>query len=217
LNIITNIMGHDLAIIVVWNFLFIGSYGIDTDVIHLLVLFEHQCCVHCLNMNVICLFILFRHECCVSIYIVYRWKSCTQLLCLNNTWHLRVNDMNSWNNIFHTDLEWKAYKFVMMWLVKKFRENLKDFNVKLNTNCKIWKKSWWVKFLNMKKILEKFQCIVQLNYSFYGGLFLNLNFDITMTYFLNPQFSFFVCDKHSVTISKVHNESIYKKKFIHNF
>jgi hypothetical protein len=26
-----------------------------------------------------------------------------------------------------------------------------------------------------------------------------------MTYFLNPHFSFFVCDKHNVIISKVHS------------
>jgi hypothetical protein len=36
-------MGHDLAIIVVQNLLFIGSYGINTNVIHLL---------YCLNINV---------------------------------------------------------------------------------------------------------------------------------------------------------------------
>jgi hypothetical protein len=77
-------MGHDLAIIVVRNLFFISLFGIDMDVIHLLVLFEHRCCVHCLNMNVICLFVLFRHECCVSIRIVYTQKSCTQLPYLNN-------------------------------------------------------------------------------------------------------------------------------------
>ncbi len=38
---IANFMGHNLAIIVVQNFLFIGLYGIDTNVIHLLILFEH--------------------------------------------------------------------------------------------------------------------------------------------------------------------------------
>jgi hypothetical protein len=38
---ITNIMGHNLAIIVVRNVFFIRSYGINTYVIHLLVLFEH--------------------------------------------------------------------------------------------------------------------------------------------------------------------------------
>jgi hypothetical protein len=66
-------------------------------------------------------------------------------------------------------------------------------------------------------MLEKYQCILQLNYSFYGGLFFNLNFDITMTYFLRAHFSFFVCDKHSVIISKVYNESILFLKLIHNF
>jgi hypothetical protein len=40
-NPITNFMGHDLAIIVMQNLLFIGSYGIDMNVIHLIVLFEH--------------------------------------------------------------------------------------------------------------------------------------------------------------------------------
>jgi hypothetical protein len=34
-----------------------------------------------------------------------------------------------------------------------------------------------------KKLLEKFQCIIQLNYSFYGGLFFYFNFNITMTFF----------------------------------
>jgi len=50
-------MGHDLAIIVMRNLLFIGWYGINTDVIHLLVLFEHSYPVHRLNINVICLFV----------------------------------------------------------------------------------------------------------------------------------------------------------------
>jgi len=39
--IIINFMGHDLVIIVVQNLIFLGSYGIDIDVIHLLILFEH--------------------------------------------------------------------------------------------------------------------------------------------------------------------------------
>jgi hypothetical protein len=43
---ITNFMGHDLTIIVMKNLFFIGLYGIDTYVIHLCVLFEHQRCVH---------------------------------------------------------------------------------------------------------------------------------------------------------------------------
>jgi hypothetical protein len=61
-------MVHKLAIIVVQNLLFIGSYEINTNVIHLLVLFEHRCHV---NMNIICLFVLFKHKCCMSIYVVY--------------------------------------------------------------------------------------------------------------------------------------------------
>jgi len=36
-------MGHDLAIVVMQNLFFIGSYGIDTYVIHLIVLFKHEC------------------------------------------------------------------------------------------------------------------------------------------------------------------------------
>ncbi len=113
---IIDFMGHDLAIIVVRNFLFIVLYGIDTNVIHLIVLFEHQCLVHCLNTNVTCMFILlFRHGCCMYIHIVYTWKSCTQLLCLNNARHSCLNDTNPWNNIFHMDLEQthETYKFVM--------------------------------------------------------------------------------------------------------
>jgi hypothetical protein len=145
---IKNFIGHDLAIIVVRNLLLIGLYGIDTDVIHLLVLFEHQCHVHCLDMNVICLFVLFRHKCCVYIHIFYTWKSCTRLSCLNNAWHLCVNDMNPWNNRFCMDLEWthEAYKFVMnsttwtferkefcMWVV------LEDIIIiLLNIPCNTW-------------------------------------------------------------------------------
>jgi hypothetical protein len=40
-NPITNFMGRDFAIIIVQNLLLIGSYGIDMNVIHLFVLFEH--------------------------------------------------------------------------------------------------------------------------------------------------------------------------------
>jgi hypothetical protein len=43
---------------------FLGSNEIDIDVIHLLVLFEHQCCAHCLDTNAICIFVLFRHKSC---------------------------------------------------------------------------------------------------------------------------------------------------------
>jgi hypothetical protein len=112
---IKNFIRHNLAITIVQFFLFISPYGIDTYVIHLLVLLEHQCRVHCLDMNVICLFILFKHKCCMSICIVYTRKSCTWLLCLNNAWHLCVNNTNPWKNRFCMDLKWthEAYKFVM--------------------------------------------------------------------------------------------------------
>jgi hypothetical protein len=70
-----NLGGHDLTIIVVRNLLFIGSYGIDPNVTHLLVSFAHQYCAHCFDMNVICisyclnadvvcLYVLFTHENC---------------------------------------------------------------------------------------------------------------------------------------------------------
>jgi hypothetical protein len=38
---ITTFMGHNLVIIIVQNLLFIGSYDIETNVVHLFVLFEH--------------------------------------------------------------------------------------------------------------------------------------------------------------------------------
>jgi hypothetical protein len=71
---ITNFMGHDLAIIIMWNLLFIGLYGIDTDVIQLLVLFEHRCYVHYLDTNVICMFILFKHN-VVCLFVLLTHKS----------------------------------------------------------------------------------------------------------------------------------------------
>jgi hypothetical protein len=98
----------------VWIF-FIDLYRINTNVIHLLILFEHQCCVHCFNMDVIYLFILFKHKCYMYIRVFYTQKSCTWLLCLNNAWHLCLNDMHLWNNIFRTNLErtHEVYIFVM--------------------------------------------------------------------------------------------------------
>ncbi len=64
-------MGHNLAIIIVQNLFFIGSCGIGMDVIRLLVLFKHQCCVYSLNTNVICMFVLFRQKCSMSIHVIY--------------------------------------------------------------------------------------------------------------------------------------------------
>jgi hypothetical protein len=115
INNITKFMGHDLTIIVVRNLLFIGLYGKDMDVIQLYVLFEHQCRVHRLDTNVIWMFVLFGHECCVFICIVYTWKLCTSLSCLNNVRHSHVSNTNPWYNKFCTYLErtHEAYKFVM--------------------------------------------------------------------------------------------------------
>jgi hypothetical protein len=132
---IINFIGHDLAIIIVQNLISIGSYGINMNVIHLLILFEHWCCVHCLDTNVICLFELFRHKCCVSIFIVLTRKSCTQLPCLNNPWHSCVNDMNPWNNKFCTnfDLTHEAYLTCI-----RGQETFHDAN---NTYAK-WMQCW---------------------------------------------------------------------------
>jgi len=76
---------------------------------------EHWCHVHCLDTNVICLFALFKHECYVFICIIYKWKLCTQIPCLNNAWHSCVNNTNPWNNIVRIDLEraHEASKFMM--------------------------------------------------------------------------------------------------------
>jgi hypothetical protein len=58
---------------------------------------------------------MFKHKCCMSIHVIYAWKSCTWLLCFKNAWHSYLNNMNIWNNRYHTNLKWthEAYKFVM--------------------------------------------------------------------------------------------------------
>jgi len=79
---ITNFMGHNLTIIVMQNLIFIGSYEIDMDVIHLLVCLniDSMCivyaqmsyaCSYCLNTNVACLFVLFTHESCARDFRVW--------------------------------------------------------------------------------------------------------------------------------------------------
>ncbi len=125
----------DLAIIVVWNLFFISSYGINTDVIHLLscLNIDIMCIVltqisyaysYCLNMNVVCQLTsntvwaprisrlsFIRGN---LIRVVYTWKSCTWLPCINNAQHL--NNTNLWNNKFCMHLEWthEACKFMML-------------------------------------------------------------------------------------------------------
>jgi hypothetical protein len=44
------------------------------DVIHLLILFEHRCHVHCLDMNVICLFI-FLHTDVACLFVLFTHKN----------------------------------------------------------------------------------------------------------------------------------------------
>jgi hypothetical protein len=119
-------MGHNLVIIVVWNVFCISLYGINSDVIHLLVLFEDRCHAHCLNTNVICLFVLFRQESCVFIHIIYTMKLCTWFSCLNNAQHSCLNNTNLWNNKLCTDLKriYETYKFVMI-LSNYFFQNIK--------------------------------------------------------------------------------------------
>ncbi len=89
-------MGQDLATIIVQNLLFIGSYGINT--------------------NVICLFVLFKHKCYMFIRLDYTRKSCTWLMFVNNAWHLCLNDTNPWNNKFHmvSKQTHEAYKFLIL-------------------------------------------------------------------------------------------------------
>jgi hypothetical protein len=127
MNMITNFMGHDLTIIVVWNLFLACSYGTHMNIIHLLVLFEHRYCAHCLYTNVICVFVLFKHKCCIYSHVVYTWKSCTWLLCLHNAQHLCLNNTNIWNKKFHIDLKWthKTYKFVVMMITLTWNKHKK--------------------------------------------------------------------------------------------
>jgi hypothetical protein len=56
-----------------------------------------------------------------------------------------------------------------------------------------------------------------MNSSFDDALFFIFYFDTILMYFLSPHFSFSICDKHSVVISKVHYESISFLEFIQIF
>ncbi len=80
-DIITNLIGHNLTIIVIQNLFLIGSYEINTNVIHLFVLFEHQCCAHCLNMNVIYLFILFKYK-VVCLFVLFKHENFAHDFCV---------------------------------------------------------------------------------------------------------------------------------------
>jgi hypothetical protein len=108
------------------KYVFISLYGINTNVIHLLVLFEQWYRAHCLNTNVICLFVSFTHRCCMSICVVYTRKSYTRLSCLNNAQDSCLTNTNLWNNKFWMDSEQthEAYKFVMTWLEVASKSNV---------------------------------------------------------------------------------------------
>jgi len=121
---ITNFMGHNLAIIVMHIFFHkMGSYGKDTDVIHLFVLFEHWCHMHYLDTNAMCLFILFKHRCCVFICVVHTRKSCTQLPFLNNAWYEPMKPINLW---------WTFLKTTICCNLDT------KFNPQINSKCKGW-------------------------------------------------------------------------------
>jgi hypothetical protein len=66
-------------------------------------------------------------------------------------------------------------------------------------------------------IYGKFQCTSLINFSFDDALFFIFYFDIILTLFLSPHFSFSLWDKCSVIISKVHYKSIMFLEFIQNF
>jgi hypothetical protein len=74
-----------MATIIVQNLFFIGLCEIDTNVIHLFILFEHQCCAYCLNTNVIRIFILNMDVVCL--FMLFTHRSHAHNTCLNNAWH----------------------------------------------------------------------------------------------------------------------------------
>ncbi len=116
------------------NLLFISLYGINIDVIYLLVLFEHWYRGHCLDTNVILLFILFKHKCCMSICVVYTQKLYTWLSCLNNAQHSCLINRNLWTNRFRTNLKriHEACKFVMLFYKYQF-EAYHDLNKRVKS------------------------------------------------------------------------------------
>jgi hypothetical protein len=71
-----------------------------------------------------------------------------------------------------------------MWLVTKFKEKFKDFNVKWNSNCKKWQESRQVKFLNMKKTyVGKISMHFTIKLFILWCITFYFSFDIIMTFF----------------------------------
>jgi hypothetical protein len=98
---------------------------------------------------------------------------------------------------------------------KKSMQKTKKINVKWTLKDKIYNNNVIQNFRKLKiYILGKFQCTSLINFSFDDASFFKFYFDTTLTYYLNPHFSFSLCDKHNVFISKVHYESIIFFKFI---
>jgi hypothetical protein len=94
-------------------------------------------------------------------------------------------------------------------------QKIKKLNVKWTLKDKIYN-NHHLKFLKIY-ILGKFQCTSLINSSFDDVLFFNFYFDTTLTYFLSPHFSFSLCDKCSVVISKLHYKFIIFLEFIQFF
>jgi hypothetical protein len=94
-------------------------------------------------------------------------------------------------------------------------QKIKFFNVKWTFKYKNLQQSHHFKHLKIKNIyIRKVSMHFKKNSSFDDALFYFIYFDTTLTYFLNPHFSFFMCDKRNVVISKVHYKSISFLEFI---
>jgi hypothetical protein len=117
-NMAHNMLALIMDPIIYWimqNLFFIGLYGIDTDLIHLFVLFEHQCHAHCLNTYDICLFILFRHKCYMFIYLCFlHMKVMHTTSMFNDAWYSCLSNTNLWNNIFWQIWN-KPMKLISLW------------------------------------------------------------------------------------------------------
>jgi hypothetical protein len=107
-------------------------------------------------------------------------------------------------NILKHVIDQKIHAKIKFFNVKRI---LKDQNLQQSCHLKLLA----IKNIYIRKLSMHFSLII---FSFDDVLFFNFYFDITLTYFLNPHFSFFLCDKHSVVISKVHYKSIIFLAFI---
>jgi hypothetical protein len=86
----------------------------------------------------------------LCLFVFYTQKSCTRLPCLNNAWHLYVNDMNPWNNKFHIDLEQthEVYTFVMVLIQVSHLSKL----LKMFKKWKTWTPCHCLRQKNLSKI-----------------------------------------------------------------